>query len=67
MSEVLLALALSVCANEPENCSFTSTPDANVVTVCGIAPDREGRPISIEARLRGEEHLFVFEPQCDKA
>jgi hypothetical protein len=65
MSEVLLALALTTCAQDEDTCTFTSTSEQTVVTVCGVAPDKEGRPISLEATLRGEEHLFVLEPKCN--
>ncbi len=67
MSEVLLALALTVCADEPGNCTFTSTSEQAVVTVCGVAPDKEGRPVSLKAKLRGEDYLFVLEPKCEEA
>jgi len=66
METVLLTLALATCAESPEQCTFTETDRGNVVTVCGLAPERGGRPISFRGHVNGELYFVVLEPQCVK-
>jgi len=66
MSEVLLVLALSTCAAGEGACTYTQTSDATtVVTVCGLAPEKEGDALSLEYRVKGQDYLFVLEPKCN--
>ena len=64
MSEIILALALSVCAKDSENCTWTEVTGGAVVTVCGLAPEERGKPLSFNARLPDGKYLFVLEPEC---
>lgn len=64
MNEILLALALSVCAKDSANCTLTQITGGNVVTVCGLAPEERGRPVSFNVRLPDGKYLFVLEPKC---
>ena len=67
MNEILLALALSVCAKDSDKCTWTEITGGSVVTVCGLAPEERGRPVSFNARLPDGKYLFVLEPKCVKA
>lgn len=62
--ELLMTLALATCADDPNKCTFTETDRGNVVTVCGLAPDRGGRPISFKVLIDNEMYFVTLEPQC---
>ena len=61
-----MILALATCADDPNKCAFTETDRGNVVTVCGLAPDRGGRPISFKGYINNEMYFVTLEPQCVK-
>ena len=59
-----MALALATCAESPNKCTFTETSLGNHITVCGLAPEEQGRPISFKAYYDGKTYIFTLEPQC---
>ena len=67
METVLLTLALATCIEEPTKCSVSTTEKGAVlVTACGLAPDREGRPITLEGKIEGKEYIVTLEPKCSE-
>ena len=67
MESLLLALALSVCADDPKKCNVLTVPQGKVVTVCGLSPDKEEPTIELTASLRGVPHLYVLEDKCESS
>jgi len=68
METVLLTLALATCIEEPTKCSVSTTEQGEtLVTACGLAPDRGGRPITLEGNVEGNEYIVVLEPKCSEA
>lgn len=66
MQSVLLALALTTCVQNPDQCYTEQDAEdgKTLVTACGLAPDKSGRPITIEAVVEGDEYIVVLEPKC---
>jgi len=64
METVLLTLALATCAESPDKCTYTEIDKGKVVTVCGLAPEKGGRPISFQGYVNGEKYFVTLEPQC---
>jgi len=64
MESILLTLALATCAEDPRYCTFTDKGTEVVITACNLAPEDEGRPITLEGRIKGKNYLVVLEPKC---
>lgn len=64
MQAALLALALATCAESPGQCQAISTDLGVIVSVCGLAPDREGKTISFKARVNDRRMAIIVTPKC---
>ena len=66
MESVLLTLALATCLDNTASCTIQDGVEGNktLITACGLAPEKSGRPITIEATVEGEQYIVVLEPQC---
>lgn len=66
MEAVLLTLALATCVESPSQCNYSEGVEGNsiLVTACGLAPRKDGRPITIEGRANGQKYIVVLEPTC---
>jgi len=69
METVLLTLALATCVENTASCNIEEGVEGNktLITACGLAPDKQGRPITIESRVQGKEYVIVLEPKCSEA
>jgi len=63
--DIILAAALAVCATTPENCVVETTSEVTQISVCGLAPEEDGRPIELSATLPKGEYTFLLEPSCN--
>jgi len=66
MESVLLTLALATCVGDSASCNIEDGVEGNktLITACGLAPEKSGRPITIEATVEGEQYIVVLEPKC---
>lgn len=66
MESVLLVLALATCLDNTASCTIQDGVEGNktLITACGLAPEKSGRPITIEATVEGGQYIIVLEPQC---
>ena len=65
MAEILLAAALAACSQDSTTCSHMELESGkNVITVCDVAPEREGRPITLNTFLHGKQYVITLEPEC---
>ena len=66
MESVLLALALATCVDNNSKCTIEDgvEGDKTLITACGLAPDKQGRPITLEVGVEGTEYVIVLEPKC---
>lgn len=64
METILLTLALATCAESPAKCTYTEIDTGKVITVCGLAPDKQERPISFSGYVEGKKYFVTLEPQC---
>lgn len=66
MEAVLLTLALATCVENTASCNIEEGVEGEktLITACGLAPDKQGRPITLEARVEGTEYIVVLEPKC---
>jgi len=68
MESLLLTLALATCVDNNSKCTIEDGIEGNktLITACGLAPEKSGRPITIEATVEGTEYIVVLEPKCTK-
>ena len=66
MESVLLTLALATCLDNTASCTIQDGVEGNktLITACGLAPEKSGRPITIEGRANGQKYIVVLEPTC---
>jgi len=74
MESVLLTLALATCleaqivtpGDNTASCTIEDGVEGKktLITACGLAPEKSGRPITIEVKVEGEEYIVVLEPKC---
>jgi len=63
--EILLAVALAVCAEEPSKCVVEEIGAFSHINVCGLAPEETGRPIQFSATLPNGKYVISLEPKCE--
>ena len=64
MKAALLALALTTCIENPDQCQTIEAQRGTLITACGLAPNREGDTFSIQARINRRFYTFVLDPKC---
>jgi len=64
--DFILSLALATCAKAPDTCSFEELDQGlTLVTVCDLAPEKNGEPAEFMAKLPDGIHYFTLVPSCE--